>query len=796
TPYIQDGYWYINGVSTEVAATGTTGDDGYTPYIQDGYWYINGVSTEVAATGATGDDGYTPYIKDGYWYINGVSTEVKAAGTDVTVAGITYRNMDDYALFFFDAIEGVVSERIIYAPMYIQTPTSITLMTSTIDLTVGGSADFDVIVNPTANGKDIEKFYLVAESGYSTRATSESTYGAAPTGLTCTSAQHKDGNGRYTITVKCADDAATTDPFFVAAKYKVDALTDDAKTALSSTNGEVSAENYTNYLASTDGTAYNEEKEYELISSTPIQDVEFTYNPLEDSDFADFAAVNLVMYEGDTDSFSILTSDANLINVAGVDATSVQVNNVDATDLTQSNVSYQDGKVSVTAATLAAPAAMTEYDITVKITDKTAPTANEFTKTFKVTVYPKPATAIAISTLIEDWLPSSLSGSIVGSSINLSQSTYIDSDFKYEFGGDVTLSFTDTYDLKTLVGLDAEYGTDASFVATPVISEDLKSAVFSLNGQNSDGEALQPGTYTITYNGTATPSSPLSTLEAVAVTLTHTIKVNAPVYTIEAASTASSSISTNIYTTATWGTIDVSDIVDATSITETAGCLNQYRFAKDGDDNQITNNGVRSIVNGVNTNEVAFPELSAASEDIATLSFYYQLDETNVKIPVSFTDNTYTYDSFYVKYYMISLSTVSLSYNSGNNLSYSSDPSATFTATKSCEAVQNQVTIKSSNDVQVNGNGYIASVEYTYEIDTAYGLKYYDNNNNVTAIPATDPSITSVIEVNKTSGKVSYSADNLIWKADDIVYSQQVIVTATDCFGKSKQATVEVKIKK
>jgi len=30
------------------------GDDGYTPYIQGGYWYVNGANTGIAATGATG----------------------------------------------------------------------------------------------------------------------------------------------------------------------------------------------------------------------------------------------------------------------------------------------------------------------------------------------------------------------------------------------------------------------------------------------------------------------------------------------------------------------------------------------------------------------------------------------------------------------------------------------------------------------------------------------------------------------------------------------------------------------
>ena len=96
TPYIQDGYWYIDGVNTQVRAegidgtNGTDGASGKTPYIQDGYWYIDGVNTQVKAegvdgtNGTDGTDGKTPYIQDGYWYIDGVNTQVKAEGIDGT----------------------------------------------------------------------------------------------------------------------------------------------------------------------------------------------------------------------------------------------------------------------------------------------------------------------------------------------------------------------------------------------------------------------------------------------------------------------------------------------------------------------------------------------------------------------------------------------------------------------------------------------------------------------------------------------------------------------------------------
>lgn len=74
TPYIQDGYWYIDGVNTGVKAVGVDGKDG-----------INGADGADGADGIDGVDGQngkTPYIQDGYWYFDGINTGVKAEGTD------------------------------------------------------------------------------------------------------------------------------------------------------------------------------------------------------------------------------------------------------------------------------------------------------------------------------------------------------------------------------------------------------------------------------------------------------------------------------------------------------------------------------------------------------------------------------------------------------------------------------------------------------------------------------------------------------------------------------------------
>ena len=109
---IENGYWFINGTNTQIVArgtNGTNGTDGHTPVItinNDGYWCVDGVSTNVLARGTNGTngkdgkdgtngingkdgkngvDGHTPVItinNDGYWVIDGENTEVLARGTD------------------------------------------------------------------------------------------------------------------------------------------------------------------------------------------------------------------------------------------------------------------------------------------------------------------------------------------------------------------------------------------------------------------------------------------------------------------------------------------------------------------------------------------------------------------------------------------------------------------------------------------------------------------------------------------------------------------------------------------
>ena len=73
-----------NGTGESEGKPGKDGKDGSTPYIKNGYWYIDRTNTYVKAEGT---NGVTPTIEvsaDGYWILNGVKTEHKAIGVDGT----------------------------------------------------------------------------------------------------------------------------------------------------------------------------------------------------------------------------------------------------------------------------------------------------------------------------------------------------------------------------------------------------------------------------------------------------------------------------------------------------------------------------------------------------------------------------------------------------------------------------------------------------------------------------------------------------------------------------------------
>lgn len=77
-----DGYWVINGEKTEHKATGTDGKGIQSATIKNGeliLTYTDGKSDNLGKIeGGKGSNGYTPYIQDGFWYINGENLGVKA----------------------------------------------------------------------------------------------------------------------------------------------------------------------------------------------------------------------------------------------------------------------------------------------------------------------------------------------------------------------------------------------------------------------------------------------------------------------------------------------------------------------------------------------------------------------------------------------------------------------------------------------------------------------------------------------------------------------------------------------
>ena len=85
TPYIKDGFWYINGVNTNLPAQGedgTDGKDGETPFIgSNGNWWIGSQDTGVKAQGK---DGEAPNIgENGNWWIRNQDTGIRAKGDNV-----------------------------------------------------------------------------------------------------------------------------------------------------------------------------------------------------------------------------------------------------------------------------------------------------------------------------------------------------------------------------------------------------------------------------------------------------------------------------------------------------------------------------------------------------------------------------------------------------------------------------------------------------------------------------------------------------------------------------------------
>ncbi|MBQ4060665.1 MAG: metallophosphoesterase [Bacilli bacterium] len=133
---IQNGYWYIDGVNTNVLAEGIKGDTGNgissieltsSKGLVDTYTitFTNGTTSTFTVTngkdgvdgiqgiqGEKGEDGHTPVItiQDGYWYIDGINTNVLAEGikgeTGNGISSITKTNtsglVDTYTITYTD----------------------------------------------------------------------------------------------------------------------------------------------------------------------------------------------------------------------------------------------------------------------------------------------------------------------------------------------------------------------------------------------------------------------------------------------------------------------------------------------------------------------------------------------------------------------------------------------------------------------------------------------------------------------------------------------------------------------
>ena len=74
--------YFDNKKNFLIALKGEPGADGKTPYIQDGYWYIDGVNQGVKAVGEPGTPGSQPYIV----------LDEDSQGADVTNAITAYQN--------------------------------------------------------------------------------------------------------------------------------------------------------------------------------------------------------------------------------------------------------------------------------------------------------------------------------------------------------------------------------------------------------------------------------------------------------------------------------------------------------------------------------------------------------------------------------------------------------------------------------------------------------------------------------------------------------------------------------
>lgn len=96
----------------------TRGDDGHTPYIEDGYWFINGVSTGVQSAGEQGipgvDANYTQAFNvsssiDVNHNLNKlVSVSIIDSANDEVIGDISYIDPNNIRVVFTSAFSGTI----------------------------------------------------------------------------------------------------------------------------------------------------------------------------------------------------------------------------------------------------------------------------------------------------------------------------------------------------------------------------------------------------------------------------------------------------------------------------------------------------------------------------------------------------------------------------------------------------------------------------------------------------------------------------------------------------------------
>lgn len=685
--------------------------------------------------------------------------------------------------------------------MDVETPTSVTLLTGSIDIKVGGTATFDVVVNPSANATSIDEFCLVLEEAY-TRAAGESIYGTSPSGLTILDCSaHATIAGRYSIEVECTDAHALDDAVFIAAKYTVNEFSGTI-----SYDGSIDADTYASYKAADGATLYNVASEYELLSSTPLFNSTVSYNALVDADLESVADIH--MYVGESSEFDLLANIANIINVQDI-ITGVTVINSGAASTSDLSITYNDSTNKVTVQSIKLNQTSIKKGLHVIVEVEDFNTAVNAQVEFNVYVYLKAdieayaaSTTLAFLPAVNDYFATAYVAGTETKDLTADFSVGLSTAYTYNFEDYTSeITFEDTYNLASIVPeVIAAY--DASSLMTAIFNT-VDDVVYQLASDNDDNSILlQPGTYTITVLGTATPVDNPDA-EPLTVKLINEIKVQSPEYKI-AAVTANFVSGTSDYMATQWIDFDVNDGTLTAPTATTVQVINDapysYQFDSTGD-NVVTTDGVRTMIDGSATKTVEFVKTTGSAFD-AEVIFYYELT-TGVKFPIVVDVDAVSYDHLMVKYAEIELDLTTLEYISPidyfnadgtqNSTVYAATPD--FEATQllsDVDASEANETISTNSTYQpnvfdgTNNVAYSSLVSYAYATVPTVEISY-DGGANWSAISSGDPIAASGIIAVAENGDVTIAANNINWTAlpTGTLYRQVVEITATDFFGAS-----------